>query len=261
MITSAHNPKIQTVRALLAHRQEREAAGEFVIEGVRLTEEALNSGWIPRVVFHSVQVSERGKTLLMEFARNGVEIEEISPGLMKSLAETDAPQGILAVVPQRTLGLPVMMDFAVIADNLRDPGNLGTLLRTAAAAGVQAVLLAPGTADAFSPKVLRAGMGAHFRLPVHRCSWDEITGICRIKSHPELQVLLAEAENGLPFWSHDLRKPLALVIGGEAEGASPAGRALANAAIKIPMPGLSESLNAAVAAGILIFEVVRQRNL
>jgi TrmH family RNA methyltransferase len=118
------------------------------------------------------------------------------------------------------------------------------------------VLLPPETTDAFAPKVVRAGMGAHFRLPIHLMAWDEIEQVCKQAS---LQVFLADM-NGQPCWEADLRGPLALVVGGEAEGASEQAQALANAIVGIPMPGGAESLNASVAGAVLMFEVVRQRN-
>lgn len=259
MITSAQNSRIQWVRALLARRQDREKDGVFVIEGVRLVEEALNSSLHPRLVLFSSQLSTRGRRLVAAFAEMGVDVEEITPHLMDSLADTGTPQGVLAVLPFPQARPPSGLNFVVIADTLRDPGNLGTLLRTAAAAGAQAVFLAPGTVDAFSPKVLRAGMGAQLRMPVLTMDWPQIRQALKDQQNPPLQVLLAEASQGLPPWQIDLRRPTALVIGGEAEGACEQARALADHLVAIPMPGKSESLNAAVAAGILIFEVVRQR--
>jgi len=261
MITSVHNPKIQHVRALLGRRQEREAAGAFVLEGVRLVEEAQAAGWPPELVLYSSTLSERGQGLLEGFRQAGSEVEEIPPHLMQTISGTEAPQGILAVVRRRSLPLPPALDFALITDSVRDPGNLGTLLRTAAAAGAGAVLLAPGTTDAFAPKVLRAGMGAHFRLPLVEAGWEQIVDICKNRpGSPSLTIYLAEAEEGVSCWSLDLRQPVALVVGAEAEGVTPAARAAADGFITIPMPGRSESLNAAIAASILLFEVVRQRN-
>lgn len=259
MITSLQNPKIQRVRALLAHRQERADAQSFVVEGVRLTEEALDCGQTPNLVMFSDQLSERGRKLLEAFSNMGSEIEEISPQLMQTIAGTQTPQGILAVLPLRPLPLVPAPDFVIIADNLRDPGNLGTLLRTAAAAGAQAVLLSPGTTDAYAPKVLRSGMGAHFRLAIHTLSWEEIAYYCHNQRAP-LSVYLADAQGEMNCWQVDMRAPLALMIGGEADGAGSPGRQLADHTVSIPMPGQFESLNAAVAASILIFEVVRQRS-
>lgn len=261
MITSTHNPKLQRLRALTGRRQEREQARAFVTEGVRLTEEALLAGWTPELVLYSAELSERGLALLEQFRQRGAEVEETLPRLLQSASDTETAQGIAAVFAMRSLPLPERADFVLVADAVRDPGNLGTLLRSAAAAGVQAVLLAPGSADAFSPKVLRAGMGAHFRLPLAALSWEEIAAFCQAKGDtPSLNVLIAEAEEGRSCWTLDLTQPLALVVGGEAEGASTSARGMADGLVRIPMPGKSESLNAAVAASILLFEVVRQRS-
>lgn len=257
MITSTSNPRIQQVRQLVSQRKEREARAEFVLEGVRLVEEALASGWDLRLLLYTGQLSPRGLALVEQARRRGSDVEEVAPHVLKAVADTDTPQGIAAVFGLRGLELPLHPDFIVAADAVRDPGNLGTLLRTAAAAGSQAVLLAPGCADPFSPKVLRAGMGAHFRLPVRALDWDALRAYLK----PACQVFVAEAGQGTPCWQLDLRRPAALVVGGEAEGAGPQARALADGYVTIPMPGRSESLNAAVAAGVLLFEVVRQRSI
>ncbi len=256
-ITSVHNPRIQTIRALLNRREERRERGWFVVEGVRLVEEGVQSGWQAVMTVYSSDLSARGQALLPALADQGAEVFEVPSSLLKQISDTETPQGILTVFARRAWSLPDPLHFVVIADNLRDPGNLGTLLRSAAAAGAQTVWLTSGTVDAFSPKVLRAGMGAHFRLPVQEVSLEWLQDVR--STHPGLRFLLAEAEKGIPCWEADLRQPLALVIGGEAEGASPAMRALVDEYLTIPMPGKSESLNAAVAAGILLFEVVRQR--
>ncbi len=257
MITSAQNPKIRLVRVLLGRRKEREENNAFVVEGVRLVEEALGAGCSPRFVLYSEQLSERGHETVQAFARQGIEVEEISAPLMNSSAGTEAPQGILAVLPLPEPTLPARLDFLLIADELRDPGNLGTLLRSASAAGVQAVALTPGTTDAFNPKVVRAGMGAHFRLPILSLDWPEIRSLAQERS---LALYLADAEGGKPGWQLDLRAPTGLVVGGEAEGASRAARQYVDGVITIPMPGHIELLNAAIAGSILLFEVVRQRN-
>lgn len=256
MITSAQNSRVQHVRALLSQHKAREASAEFVLEGVRLIEEALASGWEARFMLYTSELSARGQELISACGQRGVDVEEAAPHVLKSAADTENPQGILGVFASRELALPARPDFIVIADRLRDPGNLGTLLRTAAAAGAQAVLLAPGSVDAFSPKVLRSGMGAHFRLPLREWDFTEIAAWLK----PACRLLIAESAQGTSCWQFDLRAPLALVVGGEAEGASPEARVLADAVVTIPMPGKSESLNAAVAAGVLLFEVVRQRS-
>jgi RNA methyltransferase, TrmH family len=257
MITSTRNPKIQNVRLLQARSRERRQAQAFVVEGVRLAEEALAAGWQAQLVLYTQDLNARGQQVVDGFHSQGAEIEAVSEVVMSAASDTQAPQGVLAVLPMLSLPLPENLDFVFIADAVRDPGNLGTMLRTAAAAGVQAVFLPPGTVDLYSPKVVRAAMGAHFRLAVHILGWAEIRS--HIKA-ANLQVYLAAANSGTPYNQTDFRIPLALLIGGEASGAGPEGQQLADAYVHIPMPGQVESLNAAIAAAVLLFEVVRQRS-
>lgn len=256
-ITSSRNPKIQLVRALLNRRAEREETGRFVIEGVRLCEEALNANWLPEQVFVSPVLSSRGVNLVQRFIAQNVPVEEVDQRVLDQFSDTQTSQGILAIVPQMIRPIPAGWDFLLVLDGLRDPGNLGTILRTAAAAGVQGALLTPGTADPFAPKVVRAGMGAHFRLPIRFSDWE---GIRSLAAQRGARIWLADVNRGEVCWRADLRGPLALVIGSEAEGAQPEAYAVADGLVHIPMPGASESLNAAVAASILIFEVIRQRS-
>jgi TrmH family RNA methyltransferase len=253
MITSSQNPKLKLIRALLGRAKERREAGLFVAEGVRLVEEAVSSNWKFQFVLFSDGLNERGKELLKTLTAHQIEVEEVSGDLLQNLSETETPQGILAVLQLIQLPIPTSPNFIVITDQIRDPGNLGTLLRSAAAAGVQAVIIPPETTDPFSPKVVRAGMGAHFRLATHSTTWDSIRAYTK-----GLQIYLADMD-GQSCWETDLGQPLTLIVGGEAEGASEQARKLANRKISIPMIGKMESLNAGVAGSILMFEVVRQR--
>jgi RNA methyltransferase, TrmH family len=262
MITSSQNSKIKLVRALLGRAKERREANAFVVEGVRLVEEAATRDWRFETVLYDESLNERGKSLIEKLRSRDVETEEVSEELMKKLSDTETPQGVLAILQISNLpilrqaqdGVSNSLDFALIPDQIRDPGNLGTLLRTAAAAGVQAVLLPPETTDAFAPKVVRSGMGAHFRLPIHTMVWDKIRAQTK-----GMQIFLADMD-GKSCWETDLRQPLALIIGGEAEGASEEARKLSTQKISIPMAGNVESLNAGAAGSVLMFEVVRQRS-
>lgn len=253
VITSSQNSKIKFVRALMGRAKERREAGAFVVEGVRLVEEAEKKDWRFETVLYDETLSERGKLLVEHLKSKSVEAEQLSQSLMKSLSETETPQGILAVLKISSLPISQSPDFVLIPDQIRDPGNLGTLLRTAAAAGVQVVFLPPETTDVFAPKVVRAGMGAHFRLPIHLMSWEEV-----YRQTKDLQVYLADMD-GQSCWETDLRHPLAMIIGSEAEGASEEAQKLATQKISIPMSGDIDSLNAGVAGSVLMFEVVRQR--
>ncbi len=255
MITSTHNPKLKLIRALQGRAKERRDAGAFVAEGIRLVEEAYSTNWPFRFVLYDEVLNKRGSSLVENLKSRGVDCEEVSSSLIKSLSETKTPQGLLAVLNDSQLPISNSLNFVLIPDQIRDPGNLGTLLRTAAAAGVQAVLLPPETTDAFAPKVVRSGMGAHFRLPIHSMNWGEIEKMLQVAG---LKVFIADM-NGKSCWETDLCQPIALVIGGEADGASESARKLASQNISIPMSGKIESLNAGVAGSVLMFEVVRQR--
>jgi TrmH family RNA methyltransferase len=257
MITSKHNPKVQWVRELQVHANQRKEQQVFVVEGVRLVEEALLTGQEVRLVFHTGDLDERGQGLIAGFAERGFPVEEVIPQVMRAVSDTQTPQGILAVLPIPRMPMPKNLSLVFIPDGVRDPGNLGSMLRTAAAAGVDVVFLPPGTVDGYAPKVVRAAMGAHFRLPVRSITWEDIRSLVR---EAGLQVFLAEAGSGQIYTRTDFRSPLALVVGGEAEGASEAARELAEDRVSIPLLGGVESLNAGIAAAVLLFEVVRQRS-
>ncbi len=255
VITSAGNQKIKLVRAILGRSRSRKTEAVFVAEGVRLVEEAVNVQWPMDFILFDQTLSERGLALIAQIEEeHRCNVFEVTPSLMAEISDTETPQGILAVLQERPLPLPDQPTFLILADQVRDPGNMGTLLRTAEAAGADGVLLTPGTVDAFSPKVVRSGMGAHFHLPILALPWQEIKPL--IKGLP---VFLASAEAGIPLWEADFKQPCVLLIGGEAFGATPMGEELATNRVTIPMSGRAESLNAAIAAGILIAEVLRQR--
>ena|SRR5688572_15523912 len=258
MITSNQNAKLKLVRSLQGRAKERREAGAFLAEGVRLVEEALSAGWPFRFVLHSPSLSERGQKLLEALSAKAVDVEAVAPELLESVSETETSQGILAVLELPEPEFPDLetLNFVLIPDQVRDPGNLGSLIRSAAAAGAQAVFLPPETADAFSPKAVRAGMGAHFRLPLCSLGWSSIRTYTN-----GLTVFLADASGQVSCWGADFKPPLALIVGGEAEGASESARKLADVLVNIPMPGKIESLNAAAAGAVLMFEVVRQRKM
>lgn len=259
MITSIQNPKIKLVRELLANPRAREETGTFVVEGVRLAEEALNNQWVVQFGLWSNQLSDRGERFLQRLKSLQVPMEEIPASLMSKISDTESPQGILLVMAKKVWSLPTPLDFLVVLDGVRDPGNLGTILRSATAFGVQAVILIKGSVDPLSPKVVRSAMGAHFQLPILDMSAGELVHFCHEQIQPALKIYLADIRSAIPCWDVDLRTPLALVIGGEAAGASQELVELADGRLLIPMPGRSESLNAAVAASVLLYEVVRQR--
>jgi TrmH family RNA methyltransferase len=256
VITSTTNPKIKFVRALQAKRADRESEGLFVVEGVRLVEVAARAtAAAPHLVLHTADLDARAEAALQQLASLGAQIEAVAPHVMAAASDTQSPQGLLAVVPMPALPPPVELTLALVLDGLGDPGNLGTILRTATAAGVQSVFLAPGTVDPYNPKVVRAAMGAHFHLPLISAGWDELP-----RHLAGLDLWLAEARAGTAYTSVDWRRPSALIIGSEAAGPSAPARRLAANQVHIPMPGPAESLNAAIAAAVILFEAAHQRS-
>ena len=254
MLTSTKNPRIQHIRKLQNSARSRRKAAAFVVEGIRLVEETLTSVWKPELVLFTENINERGRKALTQFRASGVETLLVSEHVMQAASDTQTPQGILAILPIPEWAFPADPDFLLFLDGVRDPGNLGTLLRTALAAGVQAVILTPGSVDVFSPKVVRSGMGAHFKLPVLMLDWNAI------KPHlAGLKVFLADSSDGQPYNEAGFTEPLALIIGGEAAGAGSQAAKLATNRVHIPMHGESESLNVGIAGGVLMFEIRRQR--
>lgn len=254
MITSASNPRVKWVRALQTKRRARQEEGLFVVEGLRLAREVLSSQHAARLVLHTDALDARGRGLVNQLARLGADIEAVSPAVMAACSDTQTPSGILVVVPIPELAVPQRPRLVLVADGLADPGNLGTLLRTAVAAGVEVAFLTEGTVDAFNPKVVRGAMGAHLRLPIHTIPSHELGGYL-----DGLQLWLAQTGQGEPYDQVDWRPPTAVVIGGEAEGPRMDWLSLGARQVHIPMAGETESLNAAVAAAVILFEIVRQR--
>lgn len=252
MITSHANSKIKHVRSL-ARRRERTAARQFVIEGVRLLEEAVDARLTPALVLHTAALEDnaRAHKLLDRLRAATPHVYVVSDAVMKEMASTETPQGIVAVLPFIALPMPAQPQFVLILDAMRDPGNVGTLLRAARAAGVDAIFFAPNTADPYNDKVVRAAMGAHFLVPLRVAAWhiiaDTLGHIPRI--------YLADPRGELVYTRANWARPVALIVGGEAEGASEGANQIATARVCIPMRGGAESLNAAMAATVLLFRV------
>jgi TrmH family RNA methyltransferase len=249
-ITSTQNERVRQAVLLQRNARARRKAGLMVLEGVRLIGDALARGLAPQVIFYDADVLE--ETAFPVGASPA--LAAVTPEVMRYLSATETPPGALAVFPIQPPPIPDPLTSVLVLDALRDPGNLGTILRAAAAAGVDLVLLAPGCADAYNPKVLRAGMGAHVRLPVLEASWTRIAIITA-----GMHMLLADMQGDASYDAVDWREPWALIIGSEAHGESEQAAQLAQQRVFVPMAAETESLNAAVAAAIMLFEAARQR--
>lgn len=256
-ISSTTNPRVKHVRALQGSRGEREEAGQFVIEGPTLLREALAAGCpIDEVYLTKAFLVDPDHAILLGALRaTGVSMQPVSEAVFGHMTDTRTPQGILAVLPLVHLPVPEKPSFILILDSVRDPGNLGTILRLAAGAAVPLVLLAPGAVDLYNPKVVRAAMGAHFVTPALTASWDEIAVWCG-----SCPVYVADSGGGAAHFRVNWTQPCALIVSDEAHGPGPDALRLARHAVMIPMPGKTESLNVAMATGILIYELVRQRS-
>lgn len=257
VITSSSNESVKYVRSL-HRRRSRYRDRVFIAEGLRTIEEAIEAGIQPAFLFHTPALAElpRVRLLLAQVEQWGAQARAVSDAAMSVMSDTVTPQGVLAVLPMSECSIPRPLTWVLVIDRLRDPGNMGTILRSALAAGIELVITVPGTVDVYSPKVVRAGMGAHFRLNL--CvdqPWPMVRDALQ-----GLRVLLAKPGEGSPYWDFDWRQPTALCIGGEAKGASLQAEKLATDAVTIPMWNGVESLNAAVAASVLLFEAARQRS-
>jgi len=254
MITSSTNKQIKWVRTLQSKRRARQTDRMFVIEGTRLFEEALLAGRKPHLVLYTPEWGDRFPQLLGQLRSSQAQIEVVSEAVLAHCSDVETPQGVLAVVPIETTVSPQPPAIALVLDRLADPGNLGAILRTAQAAQVGVVYLTPGNVDVYNPKVVRAGMGAHFRLMIQEAPIEQIIAYLE-----DLELWTAEARSGEVYHGIDWRKPVALAIGSEAHGIDPALRGRASGQVHIPIADHSESLNAATAAAIILFEIQRQR--
>jgi len=255
MITSRSNPRVKLVHGLQSRRKLRQKENRFVLEGERLVQEALNSKTTIHFLFLAPSASSSASILAEIASHAGILVEEVSDDILQYCSATETAPGILAVLEPMELPIPAGLDLVLIADHFAVPGNLGTLLRSAAASGVQAVFLTEGTVDAYNPKVVRGAMGAHFRLPIRSLRADQLGELLE-----PLQVWIAEAGHGTSYTDIDWTRPSAIIIGSEAHGPQPALLSLGKH-VSIPLSGGVESLNAAVAGSILMFEIKRQRGL
>jgi TrmH family RNA methyltransferase len=254
MITSSANQRVKWVRNLQANRRARWSKKQFVVEGVRLAQEVINAGCEVQLVLHTEELNARGRGQVNQLARLGAETKLVSNAVMADCSDTETPSGILMVVPFQELAIPENVDLAVVIDAVTDPGNLGTILRTAWAAGADAVFLTKGCVDPYNPKVIRAAAGAHFRLPIFQSTHEKV-----LDTMSGLQSWLAGTGEGLAYNDVDWRVPSGLIIGSEAHGVGDKLRSMVKNRVQIPLHKDVESLNAAVAAGIILFEIRRQR--
>jgi RNA methyltransferase, TrmH family len=248
--TAREQRELQTLR----QRRTREETGRFLAEGVRVVEDlaasALRVHWV--LAASSLEDSERGAALLAALEARGVPLRRVEERDFARLAATDTPQGVLAVAEQPVHALPGLLGARtlLVLDAVQDPGNFGTLVRTAEALGVEGVIALPGTVDPWNPKAVRAAVGSSFRVPIAAARWEEARPALAAAG---FQVLVADV-GGEP-----VRRPerAALVVGNEGAGVSPEVLQSADRVVGVPLPDRAESLNVAAAAAILLYELTR----
>ena len=253
MISSLANTKVKYVRRLQTEKRFRLRENAFVVEGTRWITELIQLARVPEISFYTdewLNTADNGPILQQLAGTKQVVTDEV----MRAMSDTQTPPGILAVLPVQSLPWPRQPSLLLVLDQVTNPGNLGTILRTAGAAGVEGVILGPGCVDAYNPKTVRGGMGAHLRLPLHTANWPEIEQMVQ-----GLSVWVAAADGDRTYTAVPWTQPAALIIGGEARGAGDQAWKLATAPIAIPMHAATESLNAAIAAAVILFEAARQR--
>ncbi|NUS48675.1 MAG: RNA methyltransferase [Gemmatimonadaceae bacterium] len=249
--------KLLTLARDLRRRKARERQGLFAAEGVRAVEELLRSPLALRGVLVAPQLADapRGAALLSALRQRAVDLAEVSPIEFGSAAETESPQGVLAIaeIPTRSLDALPLAPRArlVLLDGVQDPGNVGTIVRTAAALGAAAVLALPGTVDLWNAKVVRSAMGATFHAPAFSCTWDEVDAFRRRES----VALWGADAGGTPLESLAAPDRLGLVVGNEGAGLSPESLARVEVLTSLPISSAVESLNVAVATGILLYQL------
>ena len=262
MVVSPDNEFVKLASAL-RQKKRRDETGLFVIEGLRFVREAVVAAWsvdFAIVADESYNEDLRIQLLTEELIRQGCSVLTVSESLYRKISDTQNPQGILAVVRQRQNFPPESMPQGptlwVILDSLQDPGNVGTIIRTADAAGAAGVILTPECADLYGGKTTRATMGSLFHLPVLRMPAAECLSFC---DRQQLMLYVAGAEAAKVYAETDLSAPCAIVFGNEGAGVGAEFRQRASANIKIPILGQAESLNVASAAAVILFEAARQK--
>jgi len=255
VIASPANKGIKVIRSL-QRRKGRQQERAFVVEGVRAVEDILRAGVQPRALYVREDFS------IAEIPDADASLHRVARSLFNTLTDVPHPQGILAIVPfLDEPAIPVPDDdsspLILIIDGVRDPGNMGTLFRSAAGAGVDHIVIGPESVDPYHPKAVRAAMGAHVRVPFSRREWPDLAdNLARYAI-----VALADASGEANYDDVDWTGPSALIVGGEAFGPSSGAWQAANLHVSIPLASGVESLNAGVAGSLLLFEAVRQRRV
>lgn len=260
MITSTSNERIKKIIKCKKSARERRKEKIFLVEGIRMFVEIPEE--LCREVYMTEDFLEKHKEQIPEYLLSKVEL--VAPHVMEAMTDTKTPQGVISVVSQPIYSIEeVCMQkedsepLILALENLQDPGNLGTIVRTAEGAGVTGIVMSADTVDIYNPKVVRATMGSIFRVPF--CYVEDLTGWITSMNAQQVGTFSAHLQ-GTSFYDFDYQKPTIFCIGNEGNGLTEALSQATEYKIRIPMMGKVESLNAATAATVLMYEAMRQRN-
>ncbi|BCZ47028.1 RNA methyltransferase [Clostridium gelidum] len=243
----------------LKERKNRSKSSKYMIEGFRLVQEAFKA----KVDIDYLIVTEDalGKIdqFLLDYITEDIKIYKINESLFKELVSTENPQGILAVINMNIIPVNANGEFYLLCDKLQDPGNLGTVIRTAHAAGVKGIILTKGTVDIYNEKTIRSTMGSIFYIPIQYD--DDNLSLVKNLKEDGFNLVVTSLDTDKDFFEEDLRGKVILTVGNEGNGVSNEVLDLADTKVKIPMPGNAESLNVAIATSVIMYEKVRQDRL
>ncbi|MDE5095334.1 MAG: RNA methyltransferase [Trichodesmium sp. St11_bin5] len=258
MLTSLQNSLVKQIRQLHQSkgRQEQQL---FLVEGTHLLEEACKRNYPLITVCHTFEWQEKHKFLYELVSQKAQRMELVSTKIIQSLATTVSPDGVVAIAPQSQTNFLKIMTLGIVLDKIQDPGNLGTIIRTAVATNIDGLFVSRDSVDLSHPKVVRASAGEWFNL--HKAISENLKNeILKLQSQG-LQVLATVPNSNINYWEIDLRKPTIIVLGNEGSGISKDLIDLADYSVKIPLSNGVESLNVAVSAAIILYEIQRQRQL
>lgn len=257
-LTGLQNPVVKAA-AELKQKKHRQQQGLFLAEGLRTVEEAVREQAAESIFYTPIE-DERTRAVLEEAAAQQVKLYCVSEAVMKKIADTETPQGIIACCRMQEARLEELLasgKMLLVLDRVGDPGNVGTMLRTADAAGIGGVVLLKGSVDAYSPKVVRSTMGSLFHVPVLSGISEE--AFVRAAQRAGYQLLVTALDGADNLYKAELSGRIAFVMGNEAGGVSSSLLQAADKRVYIPMLGRAESLNVAMAAGIVMFEALRRK--
>ena len=258
-ITSAQNPKIKRLLQLQQKSSERRKAGLFVVEGIREVERCVEKGYEINTIFYLNKPMAENVSGIIE-KNKGIKLFEVSPTIYEKIAYRGSTEGIIAEVKTKDKTLNDLNlsenPLVVVLESVEKPGNLGAILRSADAAGADALIVCDPLTDLYNPNLIRNSTGAIFSVPCVACTSEECI---KFLKENNIQILTAQLQDSELYYNTDMKRGTAIVMGTEATGLTDIWRKAADAHIRIPMLGITDSLNVSVSAAILLYEAVRQR--